>query len=79
MKNEALFRTGSVWKSIFSMAVPLPFTPQPRPQTVRFWPNTVISRVGLMRKKLKMMSSTQANTLIRPGVRASPVERSMAA
>ena len=22
MKNEALFRTGSVWKSIFSMAVP---------------------------------------------------------
>ena len=22
MKNEALFRTGSVWKSIFSMALP---------------------------------------------------------
>lgn len=56
-----------------------PGTPQPRPQTVRFWPNTVISRVGLMRKKLKMMSSTQVKMLMRPGVSASPVERSMAA
>ena len=40
-------------------------------------PSTVICRVGLMRKKLKITSSTQVNTLIRPGVRASPQERSM--
>ena len=30
-----------------------------------------------MRQKLKITSSTQVSTLIRPGVRASPEERSM--
>ena len=50
---------------------------QPRPHTVMVRPSTVICRVGLMRKKLKITSSTQVNTLIRPGVRASPQERSM--
>ena len=54
-----------------------PGTPQPRPHTVMVRPSTVICRVGLMRKKLKITSSTQVNTLIRPGVRASPQERSM--
>ena len=52
-----------------------PGTPQPRPQTVIVRPNTTISRVGLMRQKLKITSSTQVSTLIRPGVRASPEER----
>ena len=50
-----------------------PGTPSPAPQTVM--PHSV--RVGLMRKKLKITSRTQVNTLIRPGVRASPQERSM--
>ena len=73
--------SASVPPTALARAVPsaAPGTPQPRPQTVRFWPNTVISRVGLMRKKLKMMSSAQVKMLMRPGVSASPVERSMAA
>ena len=55
-----------------------PGTPQPKPNIVTVWPNSSISRVGLMRKKLKKMSSTQTSTLMRLGVRASPVARSMA-
>ena len=34
---------------------------------------------GVDEEKLKMMSSTQVKMLMRPGVSASPVERSMAA
>ena len=34
-------------------------------------------RVGLMRKKLKMASSTQTNTLMRLAVRALPAARRM--
>ena len=43
-----------------------PGTPSPAPQMVM--PHSV--RVGLMRKKLKMASSTQTNTLMRLAVRA---------
>ena len=50
-----------------------PGTPSPAPQTVM--PHSV--RVGLMRKKLNTTSSTQTSTLMRPGVRASPLARSM--
>ena len=49
------------------------------PDIVTLWPNSTICRVGLMRKKLKTTSSTQTSTLMRLGVRASPVARSMAA
>ena len=54
-----------------------PGTPQPRPHTDTSCPKSTSVRLGLMRKKLKIMSSTQVSTLMRPGVRASPVERSM--
>lgn len=50
-----------------------PGTPSPAPQTVM--PHSV--RVGLMRKKLKMASSTQTNTLMRLAVRALPAARRM--
>ena len=56
-----------------------PGTSRPAPQTVTLWPKSCICRVGLMRKKLNTTSSTQTSTLIRLGVRASPVARSMAA
>ncbi len=52
-----------------------PGTPSPAPQTVM--PHSV--RVGLMRKKLKMASSTQTNTLMRLAVRALPAARRMEA
>ena len=54
-----------------------PGTPHPAPHTVKERPATTMVRVGLIKKKLKTMSSRQVATLIRPGVRASPVERSM--
>ena len=65
--------------TMVARAVPsaAPGTPRPAPQTVTPWPNSSICRVGLMRKKLKITSSTQVSTLMRPGVRASPAERSM--
>jgi len=50
-----------------------PGTPSPAPQTVM--PRSV--RVGLMRKKLKMASSTQTSTLMRLAVRALPAARRM--
>ena len=56
-----------------------PGTPSPAPQTVTRVPKRVSVRVGLMRKKLNTTSSPQTRTLMRPGVRASPVARSMAA
>ena len=55
-----------------------PGTERPAPQTVTLWPNSTSCRVGLMRKKLNTTSSAQTSTLMRPGVRASPVARSMA-
>ena len=55
-----------------------PGTERPAPQTVTLWSNSTSCRVGLMRKKLKTTSSTQTSKLIRLGVRASPVARSMA-
>ena len=56
-----------------------PETPSPAPQTVTRVPKRGSVRVGLMRKKLNTTSSPQTRTLMRPGVRASPVARSMAA
>ena len=65
---------------VVESAVPsaAPGTSRPAPQTVTLWPKSCICRVGLMRKKLNTTSSTQTSTLIRLGVRASPVARSMA-
>ena len=55
-----------------------PGTPSPAPQTVKREPKRERVRVGLIRKKLNRMSSMQTSTLMRPGVSASPVARSMA-